>query len=63
MPSQADMYRQRAADANKAGGASKGSCEPDFRHKAGNAGQVFATNRETKSSAGEIRLKQVCGTS
>src|SRR5262249_46928219 len=36
---------------------------PDSCHKLRNAGQVFATNRETKSSAGEIRLKQVCGTS
>jgi hypothetical protein len=36
---------------------------PDSRHKLRNAGQVFATNGETKSSAGEIHLKQMCGTS
>src|SRR5262245_10005153 len=40
-----------------------GAAMPDSRHKLRNAGQVFATNGETKSSAGEIRLKQVCGTS
>src|SRR5262249_10415860 len=33
-----------------------GSC-----HELRNAGQVFATNRETRKRCGEIRLKQVCG--
>ena len=34
---------------------------PDSRHKLRNAGRVFATNRETRSLCGEIRLKQACG--
>src|SRR5262249_11271747 len=34
---------------------------PDSRHKLRNAGQVFATNRETRNLCGEIRLKQACG--
>src|SRR5262249_13567996 len=34
---------------------------PDSRHNLRNAGQVFATNRETRNLCGEIRLKQACG--
>src|SRR5262249_54155078 len=34
---------------------------PYCRHKLRNAGQVFATNRETRIPCGEIRLKQACG--
>jgi hypothetical protein len=33
---------------------------PDSRHKPRNAGSIIATNRETKTFAGEIRLKQGC---
>jgi hypothetical protein len=33
----------------------------DSRHKLRNAHLVFATNRETKTLRGEIRLKQACG--
>src|SRR5262249_18920032 len=34
---------------------------PDCCHKLRNAGQVFATNRETRKGCGEICLKQVWG--
>src|SRR4029453_8843596 len=39
----------------------EGTALPDSCHKLRNAGQVFATNRETRKRCGEIRLKQVCG--
>ena len=40
----------------------EGSATPDSRHKLRNAGQVFATNRETRNLCGEITLKRTCGT-
>ena|SRR5438445_8539850 len=39
----------------------EGTALPDSCHELRNAGQVFATNRETRKRCGEIRLKQVCG--
>jgi len=41
----------------------EGTALPDSCHELRNAGQVFATNRETRKRCGEIRLKQVCGRS